>query len=102
VLARYWRKFQTATRARWTVDQVLATGSEAVLEYSMLWTPPLADKAVLTRGIDWLSCTQEQIKEIRQYYDVRGLMSHDQPYELQGFAYAERGYPTVASITPHL
>lgn len=101
VLARYWRKFQTTTRARWTVDQVLATGSEAVLEYSMFWTPPPADKAVLMRGIDWLSCTQEQIKEIRQYYDVRGLISNDQPYELQDFPYAERGYPTLTSMTPH-
>jgi SnoaL-like domain len=99
VLARYWREFQAATRAHWTVDRVLTVGSEAVLEYSMLWTPPAPDKEVLMRGIDWLSCVQEQIEEIRQYYDVRGLVSDDEPYELQGFPYGERGYPTLTSMS---
>jgi hypothetical protein len=102
VLARFWREFVADTKARWTVDRVLATGSEAVLEWTMLWTPPPADKTVLMRGTDWFSFVQEQIEEIRQYYDVRGLVSDDQPYELQGFPYAERGYPTWATMTaPH-
>jgi len=101
VYARYRCEVEAATRARFTVDRVLATGSEAVLEWTMLWTPPTANKAVLMRGIDWFSFVQEQIVEIRQYYDVRGRVSDDQPYELRGFPYAQRGYPTWATMAAH-
>lgn len=97
-VAHFWREFQAATKAYWTIDHTVAVDGEVVVEWSVRWTPPGAEKPTIMRGTDWFTFIGEQMSEIRQYYDVRGLVPDSQAYELQGFDYVARGYPTLQSI----
>lgn len=98
VVARYWREFQAATKAYWTVDHCLASDREVVAEWSVRWTPPGASAPSLMCGTDWFVFEDRKMREIRQYYDVRGLVPDTQPYTLQGFDRVARGYPTLESL----
>lgn len=97
-VALYWREFQAATQAFWTVDHVLVGDEEIVVEWTVRWTPPGAAAPTLMRGTDWFVFEHGQFAEVRQYYDVRGLVPDTQPFELQGFDYPARGYPSVQSL----
>ena len=96
-LARYWRKVQRLLDARWLVDHCLEGGDEAVIEWTMFWSPPgsppdsaqAADGRVATRGAEWFTFTDGLISEIRSYYRQEPATT-----QLDGFPYAERGYST--------
>jgi ketosteroid isomerase-like protein len=89
-LARYWRKVTSAIHATWVVDHILVDGDEAVIEWTMLWTPQGADDAVATRGSEWFRFDDGWITEIRSYYQQRPDST-----ELDGFPYGRRGYSTL-------
>jgi len=86
-LARYWRKVQGMIGARWVVDQICASGQQAVIEWTMFWRPDGRPGRVATRGAEWFVIEDGLIREIRSYYQMRPETS-----ELDGFPYAQRGY----------
>ncbi|MEZ5236597.1 MAG: nuclear transport factor 2 family protein [Acidimicrobiales bacterium] len=88
-LAHYWRKVQAAFDGCWVVDHLVADAEagEAVIEWTLFWTPPQTGERVATRGAEWYVFDGELIKEIRAYYRQETATS-----ELEGFPYAERGY----------
>jgi ketosteroid isomerase-like protein len=89
-LGRYWRKVQKRIDGRWTVDHIVASGEEAVIEWTLFWLPGGASERVATRGAEWFVLRDGLIAEIRSYY-------HQQPEssELDGFPYAQRGYAVL-------
>jgi hypothetical protein len=100
-LATFWAEFHKSTGARWTVDRSLAHEREAVVEWSMLWTPPERTVEDLWRGTDWFIFEKNLIREIRQYHPAHDLQP-GRDAELMGFSYAERGYPTKANLDSRL
>lgn len=86
-LARYWRKVARRLRARWVVESICATREQAVIEWSMWWSPEGAPDRLATRGTEWFTVEDGRIREIRSYHQLRPETS-----ELDGFPYAERGY----------
>ncbi|WP_072802951.1 nuclear transport factor 2 family protein [Rhodococcoides yunnanense] len=86
-LARYWRKVTRDIDARWVVDTICATDTDAVIEWTMWWTPAGSSDRVATRGAEWFTCVDGLIHEIRSYYQM-----HSATTELDGFPYADRGY----------
>jgi ketosteroid isomerase-like protein len=90
-LARYWRKVHAMIDARWVVDHCLSGDGEAVIEWTMVWTPQGSAGQVATRGAEWFTFSADgMITEIRSYYQQR-----PQTTELDGFPYAQRGYSTT-------
>jgi ketosteroid isomerase-like protein len=89
-LARYWRKVTRALDARWVVDGLVASGDQAVIEWTMFWWSDAAGARVATRGAEWFTRRDGLIDEIRSYYQMR-----DATTELDGFPYADRGYSTA-------
>ena len=86
-LGRYWRKVQALIDARWVVDHLVADGDEAVIEWTMFWTPQGSPHRVATRGAEWFLLRNGRIAEIRSYYRQEPATT-----ELDGFPYADRGY----------
>jgi hypothetical protein len=75
---------------RWTVDHIVASGDEAVIEWTLFWLPGGQAERVATRGAEWFVLRDGRIAEIRSYY-------HQQPQttELDDFPYAQRGYAVI-------
>ena len=96
-LARYWRKVTGHIDATWAVDHIVADGDEAVIEWTMFWTPQGQDTAVATRGSEWFRFDGALITEIRSYYQQR-----PESTELDGFPYEQRGYSTLADPSSDL
>ena len=91
-LARYWRKVSERIRATWVVDHIVAgDGDEAVIEWTMYWTPADGATSVATRGSEWFVFRGGRIVEIRSYY----RQQPDRSTELDAFPYVERAYSTV-------
>jgi ketosteroid isomerase-like protein len=86
-LARYWRKVTGMLSARWVVDTIVASGEQAVIEWTMFWSPTTSATRVATRGAEWFTREGGLIREIRSYYQMR-----DSTTELDGFPYETRGY----------
>jgi ketosteroid isomerase-like protein len=92
-LATYWAKVVPKTRARWTLDHAIVQGDEAVIEWSMCWTPGGSTRPELLRGTEWYVFRSGKIAEIRSYHCNFHLQSPDN-FELRQFPYAARGtYP---------
>jgi ketosteroid isomerase-like protein len=96
-LARYWRKVTARIGATWVVDHILEARDEAVIEWTMYWTPDGAAAAVATRGAEWFRFTGGLIVEIRSYYQQR-----PETTELDEFPYAARGYSTLGHAASRL
>jgi hypothetical protein len=93
-LAGYWARVGPKTRARWSVDHALVHDDEAVIEWSMHWSPVGSDRTEMLRGSEWFRFRDGRIAEIRSYHNNPHL--HDaRNHELRGFPYAQRGYPVV-------
>jgi methyltransferase len=87
-----WTRAVRELGSSWTVDQVVCdpATSRAVAE----WTHTKARQGVVLRGDEWyvFDPTSARIAEIRAYYaapQAPGLAR----MELDGFPYADRGYP---------
>ncbi len=90
-LSVFAAKVACRTRATWSADHVLAAGDEAVVEWSMRWTPIGASAEELLRGTEWIHFTDGLISEVRSYHSNHYL-SDPRNFELRGFPYRERGY----------
>jgi ketosteroid isomerase-like protein len=86
-LARYWRKVTRMLDARWVVDTIVASGDQAVIEWTMFWQVQDGGERVATRGAEWFTRRDGLIDEIRSYYQMRPATT-----ELADFPYDERGY----------
>lgn len=90
-LANFWAKVGPKTQARWTLDHALVHGDEAVIEWSMFWTPPATQVRELLRGAEWYVFRDGKIAEVRSYHNNYHL--HDvRNYQLRDFPYDARGY----------
>ena len=91
-LANYWVKVGPKTRASWIMDHILIQGVEAVIEWSMPWTPPSDQKPQTLRGTEWYIFKGEKIAEIRSYHNNHYLQNPknrelwDFPYDAWGYA----------------
>lgn len=92
VLAAFWAKVHRLTGAHWTCDCVVAEGDRVVVEWTERWTPKGADAAVQSRGVDLFEMREGRIAEIRQFHRPEAL-PWTQPFEMQDYPYAARGYP---------
>jgi hypothetical protein len=80
----------------WTVDHALVQADEAVIEWTMQWTPPGQKKPQLIRGAEWYIFRDGRIAEIRAYYLNPRLPYMHTSFELEDFPYPKRGYPTLS------
>ena len=90
-LANYWVKVGPKTAANWQLDHALVQEPEAVIEWSMRWTPPAAKTAELLRGSEWYLFRDDKIAEIRSYHN-NVYLQDQRNRELWDFDYAGRGY----------
>jgi len=91
-LAHYWMSMQPKIDACWTVDHGIVQGDEAVIEWSMSWTPPGSGSVEMIRGAEWYRFEDQLIAEIRAYYLNPRAPYPQMDFELLGFDYADRGY----------
>jgi ketosteroid isomerase-like protein len=96
-LAEHWACMQPRIAGHWTVDHGLAQGDEAVIEWTLRWTPPGASPQLM-RGTEWYRLRDGRIAEIRAYYLNPQAPYLRRDFELEGFDYAARGLPL--SVTP--
>ena len=93
-LARYWSTMQPKIAGHWTLDHGLASGDEAVIEWTLRWTPPGEQEVLLMRGSEWYRFEDARIAEIRAYYaNPRAALPSGNDFELLGFPYPARGFP---------
>ena len=90
-LSVFATKVAQRTRATWSVDHVLAGADEAVVEWSMRWTPIGESEEELLRGTEWIRFAGGLISEVRSYHSNHHL-SDPRNFELRDFPYRERGY----------
>ncbi len=90
-LANYWVKVGPRTAAHWRLDHALVQEPEAVIEWSMRWTPPATGEAEILRGSEWYLFEDDKIAEIRSYHN-NIYLQNEKNRELWDFAYAERDY----------
>ena len=97
--AAYWARMHDEWRARFTIDRLVTSDNEAVMEWSALLYPPGGTTEQLIRGVDWLLFEKGKIVEIHEYGDPR-LGPEPPPLSgaLVGFPYQERGYPTTRTL----
>jgi len=94
-LAQFWVAFHAGWQAHWTVDRGIAERDQAVIEWSLRCVPPGRNKPELMRGTEWyLFKAEGKIAEIRAFYVGHETLGFGK-YELDGFPYAERGYPIL-------
>ena len=91
-LANHWAGFNTKDRkAVWTVDHFMGAENEAVIEWTMISTFLNEQRKEILRGAEWYQFHEGKIAEIRAYF----LWTPEQmEFELVGYPYAERGYPS--------
>jgi hypothetical protein len=90
-LANYWSKVAPLTQATWTVDHAIVQEPEAVIEWSMQWTPPATGAPEILRGTEWFIFRDGRIAEIRSYH-CNYFLNAPENRALHGFDYAGRGY----------
>ena len=90
-LSVFAAKVAKRTRATWSADHVLVGEDEAVVEWSMRWTPIGGAVEEILRGTEWIRFANGLISEVRSYHNNHHL-SDPGNFELQGFPYGERGY----------
>jgi hypothetical protein len=79
--------------ASWHLEHGIEQGSEAVIEWTMLWRDPRhGDEQRLDRGTEWFRIEDGLIAEVRAYHhsDAKNRRG-----DLLGFDHAARGHTTV-------
>ena len=91
-IAELWRGTIQQNGSRWTIDRMISDENEVVIE----WTHFQPNTDSYIRGAEWYEFDEEgQITVIKAYYASprdRSLSAN----ELDGYPYAELGYPMVA------
>ena len=90
-LANYWARVGPLTQANWALDHAVVQEPEAVIEWSMRWTPKQTGVAELLRGSEWYIFENGLIKEIRSYH-ANFYLAAVENRELHGFDYNGRDY----------
>ena len=90
-LANYWAKVGPRTHANWQLDHAIVDEPEAVIEWSMRWTPHQTGEPELLRGSEWYIFRDDKIAEIRSYHNNFYLQDRANR-ELHDFDYKGRGY----------
>ena len=90
-LANYWCKVGPITSATWFVDHAIVQEPEAVIEWSMPWTPPDQASSEVLRGTEWFCFENEKITEIRSYH-CNFYLNAPENRRLRGFDYVGRKY----------
>lgn len=93
-LAAFWAGFHSDWQAHWSVDHGIEAGDQAVIEWTLRCVPPGRSRPELIRGTDWHLFRDGKIAEIRGYYVGHETVGAGK-CELDGFPYAERGYPIL-------
>lgn len=96
-IAERWVWAVETLGSQWTVDEVICdpASDRAVIE----WTHHKGKAGVVLRGDEWYRFDADSglISEIRAYYASPQAEDRNR-MELEGFPYAERGYPTVDEV----
>ena len=71
--------------ARWVLENLVADGEQAAIEWSMEFDHPTKKTRMLDRGTEWFRFRDGLISEVRAYYNERGG-------DLVGFDHAARGH----------
>jgi len=87
-----WQKSHDLLKAFWTMDHILIQDNEAVIEWSMVWTPPDTKEEEILRGTEWYIFEGDKILEVRSFHNNHRRASPANR-ELQGYDYDGRGYP---------
>ena len=87
-LAKYWRKYKTALKPIWHIDEIIGQGDKVVSEWSCLWTPPGEERQVMSRGTEWYILRDGLIAEVRAYFAA----NKSADTELTDFPYSDRKY----------
>lgn len=90
-LANYWVKVAPRTQANWRLDHALVQETEAVIEWSMRWTPAATGSSEVLRGSEWYVFRADKIAEIRSYH-ANYYLADPKNRALHDFDYAARGY----------
>ncbi len=90
-LANYWSKVAPKTQANWQLDHALVQDQEAVIEWSMAWTPIGHTHSEVLRGSEWYVFREQKIAEIRSYHN-NYYLQHPDNRALHDFDYVGRGY----------
>ena len=90
-LSEFAAKVAQRTRATWSADHILVGTDEAVVEWSMRWTPIGKNAEELLRGTEWIRFRDGLISEVRSYHNNHHL-ADPRNFELRGFPYRQRGY----------
>ncbi len=90
-LANYWCKVAPRTGANWMLDHALVQEPEAVIEWSMRWTPAATGTPEVLRGSEWYLFEDGRISEIRSYHNNYYLQAPENR-RLHDFDYEGRGY----------
>lgn len=91
-LAQYWESMQPRINATWTLDHGIVQGAEAVIEWSMSWTPPGSGEREMIRGAEWYEFEDDLIREIRAYYFNPRAPYPQNDFELLEFPYEDCDY----------
>ena len=73
--------------AVWTIEHLVESPDEVVIEWSMAWTHPRTGERCLDRGAEFLALRAGLIWEVRAYYSRDG--------DLMGFDHAGREHTTL-------
>lgn len=91
-IAELWRGMIRQAGSRWTIDRMVSDDNEVVIE----WTHFQPKTGKYVRGAEWYEFDDDGlITVIKAYYASprdRDLLAN----ELDGYPYAEHGYPMVA------
>lgn len=80
-------------QATWTVEHCLESGDEAVIEWTMRWTPVGGSEEFIDRGTEWYIFEDDLIAEIRAYHHSD---EKNRSGDLLGFDHAGRGHTVLA------
>src|SRR5262249_8873148 len=95
LLATYWVKMQPRVNGFWAVDHALVQDDEAVIEWTMRWTPAGQKKPQLVGGAGWYLFGGGLFAEIPPYYLTPRLPYLFTNFELEDFPYKKREFYTL-------
>jgi ketosteroid isomerase-like protein len=95
-VADLWIGFVRNKGSQWTIDRLVCDGHEVAIE----WTHFKTKAGEHIRGAEWYEFDEAgKIKEIRAYY-ASPRDAAAPANELEGFPYAEKGFPLQSPSTP--
>ena len=78
--------------AVWTIEHLVESPDEVVIEWTMAWTHPRSGERCLDRGAEFLALRDGLISEVRAYYSRDGA--------LQDFDHEARGHTVLTDASP--